>query len=333
MQQHSIDFVAALTTEPSVDFVAALSAEQGCDVCHELHASVYELRCSRCEAAICPDCACMRPDTSLACSACFARHPVRVFESGRGSRGPRRSSQLVLAQARENVASVLEGVRQLMRRVRAGEGLAANLRLLLLSALAALRQRLPRRERISDMRVLTTGLPARDAITRTVRLAHAQSARVLAVAARHARLGWARTDVSARLGWARASGLARVGRARVKGLVRTGRARANGLARVGWARVSRTARAGAARATVLARAGAARATVLARVGGARVNVFARHGWSRSRALALQVAAYTRETSVRLWLALRGIPVRDHAVATMLTVLVLYAVARADHRDA
>jgi hypothetical protein len=87
--QSSVDFVAALTSEPPLDFVAALSAEQGCDVCHELHAAVDELRCHECEAAICPDCARLRPDAQWACLLCDENHPMRVYESRGGRRGPR----------------------------------------------------------------------------------------------------------------------------------------------------------------------------------------------------------------------------------------------------
>lgn len=64
---------------PLFDFVSALSAEERCPVCEELHAAVDQRVCGACGAAICPDCASLRPDTSWACSPCQERAPARVF--------------------------------------------------------------------------------------------------------------------------------------------------------------------------------------------------------------------------------------------------------------
>jgi hypothetical protein len=105
--QSSVDFVAALTSEPPLDFVAALSAEQGCDVCHELHAAVDELRCHECEAAICPDCVRLRPDAQWACLLCDEHHPMRVYKSRGGRRGPRSQLRVGALVAHEALRSVL----------------------------------------------------------------------------------------------------------------------------------------------------------------------------------------------------------------------------------
>jgi hypothetical protein len=360
-----IDFVAALTSEPSVDFVSALSAEQGCDVCHELHASVYELRCVGCEAAICPDCSRLRPDASMACLVCFHRDPGAVYTDG----GRRQTMALVQHRS----SGLREAVLELARRVRAGEGLGANLRLALLTLTNKLRARFAVRERISYTRVLTSGLPARDVITRSARRAYAASSQALASSARQvsalssrARVGATSFSMYARSGAATLSSKTLASAARLSAKARSGATVLSTRAHEGGAIVlahSRShARASSRRATALAlalgmrgrqwgtlgvrhggsalRVGASflrlhGATLAARArhGAVAFSAGARRGLERSGRVSRRSLTRTRDVTLRGVVALRNLPVRHHTTAMMVATLLLYAVARADHRDA
>jgi hypothetical protein len=265
MQPH-VDFIAALTSEPMIDFVTALSAEQGCDVCHELHASVDELRCAVCEAAICPDCARLRPDTMLSCLRCYDRHPVRVFEP----RGGRRSPQQVLAQLREHADVLRDSLAQVARRVRAGEGMLANLRLSVLAFVTFFGHQTER-------------------------------------AARAAWLQWRALQPRAQSAYRRA---------------RPALVRAQHSALRHGQRIGLQARALRARASAFYARRSAQALTIARARGASAFCHAQRWTSRSRDRVIQG-----------WITLRSFPVRNYATALMVATLILYAVARADHRDA
>ncbi|MET0283012.1 MAG: hypothetical protein ABW352_01020 [Polyangiales bacterium] len=316
-----IDFVAALTTEPSVDFVSALSAEQGCDVCHELHASVYELRCACCEAAICPDCSRLRTDATMACIVCFHRDPGSAFKGNKSNKGGgRRRQTLTLVQHR---ASLLrDSMSELVRRVRAGEGLAANARLVLLTLANRLRELVAARERISYTRVLSTGLPARDALTRSARRAYA-------AVSTHYEAASARAHQGSAIVLAHSRRHAHATSRRASAL-----ALAMGMRGRQWGKLSALhgGRALRVSATFLRLHGAALAARTRR-GSLAFAAGARRGWERSAHASRRGYAHTREITLQGVVAVRNVPVRHHATAMMLATLLLYAVARADHRDA
>ncbi|HEX5658198.1 MAG TPA: hypothetical protein VFX59_13430, partial [Polyangiales bacterium] len=303
-------------------------AEQGCDVCHELHASVYELRCSMCEAAICPDCALLRPNTEMACLLCNARRPARMFD-GPGGRPS------MLARVREESASLQLALVQLMSRVRSGEGVLANLRLLMRAFSLAVRARLESlpAQRISYTRMseLTSGLPVRDALTRSARRARELSTRAIAYSARAYQAsarstGVALVRVQNRSTIVLADSRRSSRRAAALALVYSRRGRRLGM------RVARhTAQALRTGGKFLGRQGATLA-VHARHAGSAFSAGARRGWARSRAVGARGLVHTRKAAVHGWVALRSLPVRHHTTALLLATLLFYAVARADHRD-
>lgn len=396
--QSSIDFAAVLTTEPTegvpADFVSALSAEQGCDICHELHASVYELRCQTCAAAICPDCARTYADTGMACVVCFARHP-RAVAAPRGrststtaiearSAATLTEALVLLAGRKASVQPILRALSVADPMLRAMRQAIARLRIALGERTSAMA-----RLRAAPLRARWTGVarPLGEALARTSRRALTQSSRALQrsshagryayeraarggaralVLSRHGsqlalaasrRLGRTTYQATAR-GGASARALAqRVSKRAVALSVRANRHGARALARTRGHLVD-ASRVGLARAGVLSRRGrelgqrgAVAAAQLVRttgrsVGrhGARLAVEtrrharafgrgARRGLARSRAAIDQGLAASRDGTLRTWVALRSLPVRHHAMAALLTMVLLYAVARADQRDA
>jgi hypothetical protein len=331
-----IDFVAALTSEPSVDFVSALSAEQGCDICHELHASVYEMRCSTCEAAICPDCARLRPDTTMTCLICNARRPGRAVET------IHRSRPAMLVRLREEAATLGLAVAQLATRLRAGEGVLANLRLIMRALWLRLREHDRPRLSLTRIRALSSGLPVRDALTASARRARELSSRALAYSARAGRAAYAasaRGTSSARALSSRVHERASIVVARSRGNALTASRRATVLTialskrghRLGLAAARQGATALRTSGAWLGRHGARAATHGYRASSA-FGAGARRGWARSRTLGARGLVYTRAAAVQGWVALRSLPVRHHTTALLLATLLLYAVARADHRD-
>jgi hypothetical protein len=330
-----IDFVAALTSEPSVDFVSALSAEQGCDLCHELHASVYELRCSQCEAAICPDCARLRPDTTMACLMCDARSPGRAFPTSHRSRGA------MVARLREESATLRLALVQLLGRVRSGEGVIANLRVIAQAIMLGFRERFEARPRISytRMRALTSGLPARDAIANTTRRAVAVGRRVSARALAYSASASRRAYQASASGAVVLSERASIVLARSRGNASTASRRATALAvslsargrQFGMSGARRGARALRTSGAWLSRHGT-RLASNTRQASSTFGAGARRGWARSRAVSGRGLAHARDAAVQGWITLRSLPVRQHTAAVLLAMMLLYAVARADHRD-
>jgi hypothetical protein len=128
------------------DFVSALSREECCPLCSELHAAVDQCECSECGSLICPDCASLRPDTSWICASCAPSAAVLAFPAQ-----PRPMHEaLRVVRTRVGESAVLLGVVQRAQRV--GRQLAPRYR----ASLTSLAQR-DLRDRAAIARSLSEG--------------------------------------------------------------------------------------------------------------------------------------------------------------------------------
>lgn len=335
--QSSVDFVDALTSEPPLDFVTALSAEQGCDVCHELHAMVDELRCHECEAAICPDCAVLRPDAQWACLTCDENHPMRVYKSRGGRGGPRsglRSRARVGAQAaNEALRSAFAQTTPRMRVALARASVVASsrtrgLRLAVAKASPRVRAALARARPLLRRRIGRAKWKAQAVLTRARESWAAlmvMLASIASAAEQRGRLGLRASSAGAQRSLRLLAQASRVSSARGQQLAVVGVA---GLGRGGievWAASRRTGSAAAGHA----RANGARLLEHGLVLRQRTV----QGSLMVRRAGVDAAERTRAALVQTWLVMRSLPVRHHATALLLASLILFAVARADSRDA